>query len=368
MDRPFLLLVALAHWHVALSGPTAALVFSAGFTDDMVLAMSPSQAAIYGLVFPSSSADVSISVTLDSGDGAPVHVVAAVTQDGAGSGSACDAQCYSAGYICAIGLTSCCSAPSCPMGCAIAGVVSSTAACIAQCKAAKGTCDYVVPNSTLEFNLCGDCQPGCGCEDYEQECEAGCGFAKGAPAPQRAWKALLPAQPAGGAYTLTATCTGACDGGVTSISIERATFGMVFYASGQSNMALGVQHSFRYKDDIAEIQAGRYSNIRFFQYGGMGDQEDATEPAWATTAMTFPEWPWMNLSKAVSQPKGYASFQTFSALSYYFATSLSDRFAAGGATPPPIGVREDGVRGKYLRPRGSHEQTQPPPSDPTAFR
>ena len=355
--RQHTLLLALAAAHVlrsARAAPTAALVFSAGFTDDMVLHMGPARAAVYGFVFPASAGDVSVSVALDDGSGQPVVVPAVVTADGAGSGTSCDASCYAAGYACAVGLTSCCNAPSCPMGCAIAAVVPTLAACVAQCRAADKKCDYTVPNSTLELNLCGDCLPGCGCVDYEAQCEAGCAFARGAPQPPRAWKALLPARGPGGAYTLTATCAGACAGSVLSATLARATFGLVFYASGQSNMALAVQHSFRYHEDVAAVAAGRYANVRFFQYGGMGEQEDASEPAWATTAMTFPGWPWLNLSTAIGR-SGYSSFQTFSALAFYFATALTDRLAAGGGAPPPIGIITNAVGGTTIEAWSSRE-------------
>ena len=45
------------------------------------------------------------------------------------------------------------------------------------------------------------------------------------------WKALLPAMPAGGNFTITATCSG-CEGNSTLV-LRSATFGDVWYCSGQ---------------------------------------------------------------------------------------------------------------------------------------
>lgn len=37
-------------------------------------------------------------------------------------------------------------------------------------------------------------------------------------------------------------------------------------------MALGLQYSYLFKNVTAAVRAGAYSNIRFFQFGGMGYQ------------------------------------------------------------------------------------------------
>jgi hypothetical protein len=48
------------------------------------------------------------------------------------------------------------------------------------------------------------------------------------------WKAVLPAHDAGGAFTLTASCTGCTK--QTSTAISDVTFGDIWFCSGQSNM------------------------------------------------------------------------------------------------------------------------------------
>lgn len=75
------------------------------------------------------------------------------------------------------------------------------------------------------------------------------------------WKALLPPMPAGGSFTITATCTGCTDVNKT-ITLTNVTFGDMWYCSGQSNMWLPVQYSFSRNESLAAVQAGKYNNIR----------------------------------------------------------------------------------------------------------
>ena len=338
------------------AAPGAPLVFSAGFTDDAVLQRAPSSAAVYGLVFPaSSSAPPSVLVSLLNADGSVAASAAAVVAADQGAGSACDAQCYSAGYVCAVGQSSCCSAPSCPMGCLMAAATATEAACVAECKAAKGTCSYTIPGTSTELDMCGDCLPNCpGCPDFEAQCEQGCAFGRGAAVPPLSFKALLPPQPAGGTFTVVANCTAGCAGGGAAATLRRVTFGDVFYASGQSNMALGMHFSFQKENIVAAIRAGSYSNIRFFQYGGMGSQVDGAEPAWATSVATAPMWPWQNLTTALNAT-GFAAFDTFSALALHFAAALTDLRGAGGDSAVPIGVITNAVGGTTIEAWSSRE-------------
>ena len=324
------------------------LVFSAGFTSDMVLQRSPSQAAVYGLV--SSSSGASINVALVDANGSIVANVSAAVFDGSGAGTACDAQCYASGYTCAVGQSSCCAAPSCPMGCLMSAATTSVISCVEECKAAKTAgCSYTIPNTTATLSMCGDCLPQCpGCPDFEAQCEAGCSF--GASPRALSWKAFLPPQVAGGSYTLTVSCS---QGFSNSLTLERVTFGDVWFASGQSNMALGMQYSFSRDELVAKVQAGRYSNIRFYQYGGMGDQIDGTEPSWATTVATAPFWSWQNLSNALGQ-EGYASFDTLSATAMHFAVSLTDLRSVGGEDVP-LGIITTAVGGTTVEAWSSRE-------------
>jgi hypothetical protein len=86
------------------------------------------------------------------------------------------------------------------------------------------------------------------------------------------WKVYLKPAPAGGSLTITAKCTQGCGsggangGGVRDVAtIERVTHGDVYFCSGQSNMALPLTHTFSAKSLQAELLAGKYSQLRFFQ-------------------------------------------------------------------------------------------------------
>jgi hypothetical protein len=215
------------------SNPTSAIVFSAGQTDYAVLAAAPASSSLYGFAFPASfGVAPMVSLTLAAANGTVVASVVAALAD-AGAGDVCDATCYDEGYLSGVGTSSCCAAPTCPMGCAIGSVVPSLAACNAQCANVSG-CSYTVPGTNLTLDTCEGCLAGC---PGKSDCEAGCAarFASG-PSPQ-AWKALLPPQVAGGDYTITATCSNCVQGAAPSRVLHHVTFGSVFYCSGQSNMA-----------------------------------------------------------------------------------------------------------------------------------
>jgi hypothetical protein len=52
------------------------------------------------------------------------------------------------------------------------------------------------------------------------------------------WKALLPPMPAGGNFTITATCQG-CKGAPAPLVLDGVTFGDVWYCSGQVSVSEG---------------------------------------------------------------------------------------------------------------------------------
>jgi len=344
-----LVVSALASSAVALSPSELAqsygAVLSAGFSSDMVLAMAPAQAAVYGLVFPSAAGVVpKVVVTID---GFPVSaVVTAGAQGPSASANACDRACFDAGYL-SFGAISCCSAPSCAMGCLFAARFPTLEACNAQCANSTG-CAYTPPGTTLSVDMCEGCPPsGCPAKD---ECQAGCAAFFAPPTPL-AFKALLPPQPAGGASTIAVACASGCAAGaVDPAPLERVAFGEVFYCSGQSNQALGVQYTYPFNDVTAEILAGGLANIRFFQFGGMGYQNDADAEVWVTTAMQPPNLPWQNLTRAMQYNNNsgvgdLAAFGSLSATCFYFAYSLTK---AWGAAAPPIGLITNAVGGTTI--------------------
>ena len=74
------------------------------------------------------------------------------------------------------------------------------------------------------------------------------------------WKAFLRPTQAGGDYTITARCNGCTN--VTVVTLTHVTFGDMWYCSGQSNMWLPVFYTFSRNQTVADIAAGKYSNIR----------------------------------------------------------------------------------------------------------
>lgn len=324
---------------VVHTSPPSAIIFSAGFTNSTVLQSSPSSSSLYGFSYPSSSSiPPSITVTVQAADGTVVASVPATTAD-AGSGTDCDGQCYSAGYLSGVGTSSCCQAPTCPMGCAIGGVVSTKDECLAQCGLAKG-CDYTIPNTTLDLSMCDGCLTSC---PGKGECEAGCGFRfSDNPAPV-AWKVVLPPQPASNdLYTVSVTCSNCAPGAAPTATLHSVSFGIVYYCSGQSNGALGMLYTYSYKDVVDEINAGGLDDIRLFQFGGMGLQNAAQTPVYATTSLTYPTWQWQDLPTALAQ-KDYLSFGNFPATCFYFAYSVKKMGGKG-----PFGLIANAVGGTTL--------------------
>ena len=98
------------------------------------------------------------------------------------------------------------------------------------------------------------------------------------------WKALLRPTKAGGAYTITAVCTGCAVNATQSIS--NVAFGDVWLCSGQSNMWLPVANSFSRNATVAAIVAGKYSNVRVMA-GSSGSSVYADKTGRVNTAADY---------------------------------------------------------------------------------
>ena len=178
------------------------------------------------------------------------------------------------------------------------------------------------------------------------------------------WKMFLRPTTAGGSHTATLSAgTGA------KIVLSDVTFGDVYVCSGQSNMALTIEHTFSANYIRNAVQKERkYSNVRFFQYGGM--QANASLLGFANRFVTalgsITEDPvnmrWFNLSQSMQNqtagnendvsPKPLSPpFDSFSATCMYFGTELADARAAidgADATPIPIGLIQSAVGGSII--------------------
>ena len=112
-------------------------------------------------------------------------------------------------------------------------------------------------------------------------------------------------------------------------------------------MALGFQYTYAYDAVVAEIEAGELDDIRFFQFGGMGTQNPAQSPVYATTSLTSPSWPWQNLSAALAvqrrEPGAFQGLGNVPATCLYFVYSLHH-----AGVPGPFGFIVNAVGGTTL--------------------
>eukprot|EP00620_Florenciella_sp_RCC1587_P012536 CAMPEP_0182557330 /NCGR_PEP_ID=MMETSP1324-20130603/1268_1 /TAXON_ID=236786 /ORGANISM="Florenciella sp., Strain RCC1587" /LENGTH=813 /DNA_ID=CAMNT_0024769361 /DNA_START=135 /DNA_END=2573 /DNA_ORIENTATION=- len=383
-------LAALAAPVVVTAATTNKLVYSAGFTSDMVL-QRETKSAVYGLVTTTSSSTPVITVSItDSSTGATESVVAdTAVEMGGGSMGMCDDMCVESSHFCRGGM-SCCGQPSCAQGCVMAHHSTDEAACKAMCDDAMGNCEYTV--SLWTFESCGSCpDQGSSCGGVE-ECYEGCSNTfEQASKTTFAWKALLSPRTAGGDYTVHVAGTTEDGDIITPPSdLERVTFGDLWYCAGQSNMALTTHYSFEEPNVTrAIVEDGKYANIRLMQYGDMDLKYESEAPAYVTTtggpwfAWDEEESPlgarheagyWRNLTYAASWPEAKLSneekmrrrnsphghlrdleddvelnlFHSFAATCFYFAKSLTDEFSAHDQTAPPIGLIATAVGGSQI--------------------
>ena len=178
------------------------------------------------------------------------------------------------------------------------------------------------------------------------------------PAPGQ-WKAMLRVASAGGKYTISATFAPGADG---KASIQRVTFGDVWFCGGQSNMALETWYTFReVEDKHAVLNETRYHNVRTFMMGNMGLQYRAFEPQWVTTQGTpgascqdkESNCTWWTNSAAAKLPSvndgPHGAYDHFAAACRYFAHELTDQLIAQGHDPPPpLGMIQSAVGGTQI--------------------
>ena len=159
-----------------------------------------------------------------------------------------------------------------------------------------------------------------------------------------AFKAFLHPAKAGGVYTITATCTSGCTDEHPQ-TLERVTFGDVFFCSGQSNMQVPVAKTFSHNSSaIAVLSKGKYGNIRFYQVS----QGSNNTPQYVTQ----PHGTWYNVTYAAGLLKetdnvgrNYGGpYQSFSAACMYFAMNLVDLTDES----VPFGMMESAVGGTLI--------------------
>ena len=182
------------------------------------------------------------------------------------------------------------------------------------------------------------------------------------------WRALLQPQPAGGGeFSVTVASASSAEPNAT-LSLARVTYGDIYFCSGQSNMAL--ETYFTYSADAlkAEIAAGKYSGLRHFMYGSMGDHFESLEPQYVTSWNSLSagaQYTWHNVSSSASLPSRipgsrrgqieHSPFTQFSATCMYFGVELIDERAAAGLESVPIGLIQSAIGGSQIESWMSNE-------------
>jgi hypothetical protein len=320
------------------------IVFSAGFTSGAVL-QSDASVSVYGFVTAISSDTLPIVEATLTFINSDVTTKIAASIVSAGAGSTCDAACFNAGYLSSVGDVSPCQIPSCSMGCSIGASTSSEELCVNACKAAKG-CTFDIPRRLGNWSqdMCeGSESKGGGCPS-STECESGCAFSFAQPSVQ-AWKATFAPQSAGGNATVSVSCTSGCTTTNPSILTD-ITFGLVYFCFGQSNLALFANNTYDFPELSRQVSNGSYSNLRLFQYGAMGTKSESDQPTWASTALTYPAWPWLRASEAIGYG-GRADLTQFPATCLYFARHLIDLIGTTNNNIP-IGLIATAVGGTSI--------------------
>eukprot|EP01043_Picozoa_sp_COSAG02_P038503 COSAG02_NODE_2976_length_7633_cov_2.195248_1_plen_343_part_00 len=155
------------------------------------------------------------------------------------------------------------------------------------------------------------------------------------------WKVLLPPHPAGGDFTVTATCTG-CKSGPHSAKLLNVTFGDVVYCSGQSNMWLPLLHTLTRNQTLASLANGKYANIRLMA----GNSQDSNTFPWKTAAAAATDGSCSYITHG-GNVAGCSLFD-FSAVCYYYAEALTDKFEAAGQRAPPLGLISTAIGGSMI--------------------
>ena len=173
------------------------------------------------------------------------------------------------------------------------------------------------------------------------------------------FKVLLDAMPAWGSYSVTVSCA-TCAGAPTSVSVGGVTFGDVWVASGQSNMALTLFNTYERNASLAAVLAGKNANIRVWRGGlnGVGPERDgnwvfpAGPNSTNCSATGMADFVWcsgLELAQHDDNADGRSAFFNVLAVPWYWAEQLNALYASdGAAAPPPIGIMGNPVGGTMV--------------------
>eukprot|EP00035_Acanthoeca_spectabilis_P005246 m.111533 g.111533 ORF g.111533 m.111533 type:complete len:302 (+) comp12934_c0_seq2:665-1570(+) len=118
-------------------------------------------------------------------------------------------------------------------------------------------------------------------------------------------------------------------------------------------MALELYFTFAIEALQAEIAAGKYRNLRTFQYEYMRGSTEAYAPQWVISWDNDQVWHWVSNTSAV--PFGgpgiwsaHSDFAHFSATCMYFGAELIDAREAQGLEDVPIGLIQSAIGGTMI--------------------
>lgn len=250
-------------------------------------------------------------------------------------------------------------------GAKLYGFVAANAPVSVKVSASAGTSAYTVAATVAPWVNNSGCMP----MQLPNKTMAGCSDPRTPTPPthgQFTWTAQLKPQPRpGGDYTITISTAGPNG----TLTLQRITYGDVYYCSGQSNMALETYYTFSADTLKKEIASGKFSGLRHFMYGSMGNHFEALAPQYVTSWNSLSAQPncienvcdegfkWFNVTYSASKPSSFPAgpndrkhsmFAQFSSTCMYFGAELIDARAAQGLEPVPIGLIQSAIGGSQI--------------------
>ena len=174
------------------------------------------------------------------------------------------------------------------------------------------------------------------------------------------WKVLLEAAEAGGDVSITCACTTGCVNSSVGGHIQNATFGDVYFCSGQSNMELLMHYTFSRNDTLDAIAKGMYQNIRIRQFPHHSQPEPTYTVAGGLGELYTNASTWLGAGQALTleipftpcfqcSPANRSVLMAFSAACWYFGQALTDELSKmNDGKAPPIGLIASSVGGTMI--------------------
>ena len=174
------------------------------------------------------------------------------------------------------------------------------------------------------------------------------------------WKVLLEAAEAGGDVSITCACTTGCVNSSVGGHIQNATFGDVYFCSGQSNMELLMHFTFSRNDTLDSLAKGMYQNIRIRQFPHYPQNEPTYTVNPNMGALQAGASTWLGAGQALAMEEtmricpwcgstNRSVLMSFSAACWYFGQALTDELSKmNDGKAPPIGLIASSVGGTMI--------------------